>query len=341
MKKIITAIGNNILKEKLEELENYEVLGNDIQYKEGVLEFLEEKKEVEILVISEILEGEIEFKKLISKILKLKEKLEIIVFIEEDNRELKNFLYEKGIYKIYKNNQVSIDDFKNIIESENSRNTQELAEEVRKLKKIISEQENKVCEKNNQGKVISITGSYGVGKSTLIAAICRHSNKTKNRTLLIDSDIYNKSISVLYNVFPKSIDYINVKNNIIKFSKYENLFYLEKEFLERCDLLKLIQELKPEYDQILIDTSSNLNNKVYRNILEISDEVIFVVVPTLCDLKKAINMFEIIKVDYEIPINKIKLVINKENNYSVDSFIIQKMFGTKVISRKNKILRKF
>ena len=111
--------------------------------------------------------------------------------------------------------------------------------------------------------------------------------------------------------------------------------------MERCDLLKLIQELKPEYDQILIDTSSNLNNKVYRNILEISDEVIFVVVPTLCDLKKAINMFEIIKVDYEIPINKIKLVINKENNYSVDSFIIQKMFGTKVISRKNKILRKF
>ena len=101
MKKIITAIGNNILKEKLEELENYEVLGNDIQYKEGVLEFLEEKKEVEILVISEILEGEIEFKKLISKILKLKEKLEIIVFIEEDNRELKNFLYEKksDIYK--------------------------------------------------------------------------------------------------------------------------------------------------------------------------------------------------------------------------------------------------
>lgn len=341
MKKIITAIGNNILKEKLEELENYEVLGNDIQYKEGVLEFLEEKKEVEILVISEILEGDIEFKKLISKILKLNENLEIIVFIEEDNRELKNFLYEKGIYKIYKNNQLRIDDLKNIIESENSRNTQELAEEIRKLKQIISEQENKVYEKDNQGKIISIIGNYGVGKSTLISAICRHSNKTKNRTLLIDSDVYNKSISVLYNLFPKSIDYKSIKNNIIKYSKYENLLYFEKEFLERNDLLELVKSLKQEYDQILIDTSSNLNNKFYKNILEISDEIIFVVVPTLCDLKKAINMFEIIKVDYEIPINKIKLVINKENAYSVDSFIIQKMFGTREIIRKNKILRKF
>ena len=46
MKKIITAIGNNILKEKLEELENYEVLGNDIQYKEAKYSHCDVDKEL-------------------------------------------------------------------------------------------------------------------------------------------------------------------------------------------------------------------------------------------------------------------------------------------------------
>ena len=41
MKKIITAVNNPNLNEKLKN-ENYiEVIGKDIQYKEGILEFLE------------------------------------------------------------------------------------------------------------------------------------------------------------------------------------------------------------------------------------------------------------------------------------------------------------
>lgn len=341
MKKIITAIGNNIVSDNLIKSENYKILSKDIQYREGVLEFLNEVKDVDILIISEILDGEIEFKKLISKILKINEKIEIIVFVEDYNKDLNNFLNEKGIYKIYKNNELTLEELNEILESENSQRTQELAAEIRKLKKIINEQNYNLNQNNNEGKIIAITGNSGVGKSTISCIICKNSYKSKKKTLIIDFDIYNKSIPVLYNVFSKYIDYENIKNNIINVSKYEDLLYVEQEFFDNFELIELIKNLKNEYDQILIDTSSNVKSKFYKEILEISDYIVFVVVPTLCDLKKAINMFEILKMDFKIPIEKIKLIINKENNYSVDSFIIQKMFGIKVISGELKYIESF
>ena len=341
MKKIITAIGNNIVNENLKQSENYKVLVKDIQYKEGVLEFLNKEKDIDILIISEILDGEIEFKSLISKILKINDKIEILVFVEDENKELKNFLYEKGIYKIYKNNQLTIEELKDFLESENSRNTQELTEEIRKLKQIINEQNYKTNKNIENGKIIVIAGNSGVGKSTLTCAICKQFSKLKKKSLIIDFDTYNRSIPVLYNVFSKNIDYQNIKNNIIKFSKYENLLYMEEEFFENYELIDTLKNLSKEYDQILVDTSSNVKSKFYKEILELASSILFIVVPTLCDLKKAINMFEILKLDFNIPIQKVKLIINKENNYSVDSFIIQKMFGMQKITGEIKYKENF
>ena len=58
MKKIITAINNPIINEKLKK-EKIEVIGKDIQYKEGILEILENNKEINFILIDEKLPGEI------------------------------------------------------------------------------------------------------------------------------------------------------------------------------------------------------------------------------------------------------------------------------------------
>ena len=163
--------------------------------------------------------------------------------------------------------------------------------------------------------------------------LCKKLSKTKKKTLIIDFDTYNKSIPILYNTFYKNIDYENIKNNIIKYSNYESLLYIEEQFLENEGTFLLINELKKEYDQILIDTTGNFKDKYYKRILEISDNIMFIVVPTLCDLKKAINFYEVLKMDYKVPLAKIKLIINKENSYSIDNLIIQKIFGVKKINR--------
>ena len=168
MKKILTSIGNNLLNEKLLRLDKYEIPVKDIQYKEGVLEFLNENPNVDILIISEILEGEIEFKKLITNIIKINKNIEIIVFVEEESKELNHFLYEKGIFKIYKNNQLNIQEMTEILDSEMTKNAEALEKEIKKLKQIIEDQKFQERENTKLGKVIAITGSYGTRKKYAI-----------------------------------------------------------------------------------------------------------------------------------------------------------------------------
>ena len=67
MKKIITAIGNEILNKKLKKENDFEVIIEDIQYKEGIIEYLEKENNIDILIISELLPGNIELKELIEK----------------------------------------------------------------------------------------------------------------------------------------------------------------------------------------------------------------------------------------------------------------------------------
>ena len=60
MKKIITAVNNPNLNEELKKEKEVEILFKDIQYKEGILEILENKKiEIDYIIIDENLTGEI------------------------------------------------------------------------------------------------------------------------------------------------------------------------------------------------------------------------------------------------------------------------------------------
>ena len=168
IKKIITAIGNNILNDSLKQIGEYEVIGNDIQYKEGILEFLNERNDIDILIISEILDGEIDFKQLILDILKINSDIDIVVFIEKENKDLRNYLYEKGIYKIYLNNELDIDELILVLENETSQNTEALSNEIKRLKQIIEEQKININNNSKHGRIIAITGSYGSRKKYFI-----------------------------------------------------------------------------------------------------------------------------------------------------------------------------
>lgn len=164
MKKVITAIGNNILNKKLKQNENIMVVGEDIPYKEGVLEVLKEYTDIDCLILSQLLDGEIQFNILIEEILKIKRNIEIIVFVEKEDLRIRSFLYNKGIYKIYTNNELEIEEFERIILDGVNENTEALAEEIKKLKKIIEEQRINMGDKNKNGKITAITGVYGSRK---------------------------------------------------------------------------------------------------------------------------------------------------------------------------------
>ena len=129
MKKIITAVNNPNLNEKLNN-ENYiEVIGKDIQYKEGILEFLENNKNIDLIIINEKLPGEINLINLLKKIKLINEKIKIILILENENTEK-----EEKIKKI--NNKIKIINNKKINKKKIINKIKEKKKKKNYLKKI-------------------------------------------------------------------------------------------------------------------------------------------------------------------------------------------------------------
>ena len=68
MKKTITAIGNESIHNEYKRSGEYEVIGKDIQYQEGILEVFEEPNEIDLLIMSDFLPGYFSMRELIKKI---------------------------------------------------------------------------------------------------------------------------------------------------------------------------------------------------------------------------------------------------------------------------------
>lgn len=154
MKKIITAIGDPFLNEELKKYEKYEILGPDILYQEGILEKLEKNKQIDFLILSELLPGEINLIDLISKIKEKNSKIEIIIILEEEKEELKNMLIGKGIFNIFYNNKITIEEIIKIINKKVINSDEEIKEEIKLLKKMILEKE--LENKNQKNNFIKI-----------------------------------------------------------------------------------------------------------------------------------------------------------------------------------------
>ena len=147
MIKIITAINNPNLNEELIKENNIKIIGRDIQYKEGILELLENNIEIDYIIVDEKLPGEIEINKLIEKIIEKNKKIKIIITIKKDNKN-KIKLNNKKIIKIYYEKNINL----NILKNYN--NCKNLSEENILKNKIENKLNNKKT-KNNNSKIIN------------------------------------------------------------------------------------------------------------------------------------------------------------------------------------------
>jgi len=146
MKKIITAINDPTLNANLKKEAYIEIVCKDIQYKEAILEILEKKFNIDILIINEKLPGEIELINLIEKINKLNRNIKVIIILEKNNIKLEKELKEKNIINIFYNEKIEIKELINII-NEKEINKEELIEEIKRLKEIIENKKYKKIDK--------------------------------------------------------------------------------------------------------------------------------------------------------------------------------------------------
>ena len=182
MKKILTAIGNEKINNELNKIENFKVISNDIQYKEGIIEILENMQDIDFIILNSLLPGEINLFELIKKINLLNEKIKIILFIENNNPEIDKLLSDKKIYKILYNNAIEIKDLINIIKDSEIINNEELKEEINKLKSIILEnkKKNKFSHKIKSFFKDNIVNKILKNKKNIINSKSNKKDKDKN-----------------------------------------------------------------------------------------------------------------------------------------------------------------
>lgn len=317
--KIITAIGNTYINNKLRENNNYEVIGRDIQYQEGILELLDIQEEIDMIILSNNLPGEMRFEELINKIVSLKKVKEMVIFLKEKNNEIEQFLNSKKIYKIYYLNTNNYDIFFNNFCENIKKSTVQITTEIREFKGLILKNNPVIFYENNKkynGKIIVVSGNYSSGKS--IFSYILSTVIEDKKIMIIDLDEVNSIHTVL-----------RIENNTSQIAINSNVYILSKLSIlkmEEYRILELLDDLKNKFDFIIIDISINLKKSIIQLILRKADKIIFLIVPDILEIKKSKFLLEIYEWDWKISKNKIKIIFNKVNKYAISNDFINDFF---------------
>ncbi len=303
MKKIMTAIGDQNLNHKLKQENTFEIVVEDISYKEGIIEVLE-KKQIDFLILSELLPGEMSLKELIEKIKEISSSIQIILFLEKKNQELENYLYAKGIYYIFYDNQVEISKMIEIIKEEPNENKQ-LKKELEELKQLVIEKgsnQEKIREflqrknekirnkrrlaieeakkegtssEERQHEIICVSGVSGVGKSIFSVNLAKVFMENKNKILIIDFDVLNNSLHTILGIkkYPEKVASKIKNNNLLKPLQIEELIMKINSKVDLIAGISLLFDGQYQISKVKIKTIlSKLKEKYDAIIIDTSSE---------------------------------------------------------------------
>lgn len=300
------------MNNKLKEIPEYEVIGKDISYREGILEILEIKNNINLIILSNKIPGECTFESLIEKLIKFKN-IEIIVFLNEKNDDLENYLNSKKIFKIYFLNNNGYDLFLENIFSKN-----ELENEIKTLKKlIISKQKNIKKIKLIKIKNIKL---YKKREKNIVFQNGIHNLYTGCKTIII-SGVGGSGKTIISKIL---FDFIKKKNKKVFLLNIKNSNFNNYFFNNEYELKKYIEKLKEKYEYLIIDLPFEL--KKIKTILYCGDKIIFLIEPNLSEIEKSKNILDIYINDFEINVDKIKIVFNKTNKYKIAESILEEIF---------------
>ena len=355
MKKMITAINNPIINEKLKK-EKIEVVGKDIQYKEGILEILENNKEINFILIDEKLPGEIKNDELINKIKKINKNIEIIFFIKKENKKntiinenkiIKDEKIKSKIKIVYYEKEIKIEIFLNFILYGEEILEKEYEKNYTNKIDIINENIEKY--NKNQNIIISVNGDSSVGKKMTTLRLSLYLNEYNNKILIIDLNTKShKTISTIFNKKEnsKTLKKNNIKKikNIVNILKNQNLKYENKKIGRKIILnnkiiinknislitynklikIKRIKNIEKYYNFIFIVLSDNNKNNINKKIIENSNLNLLILEDNILGIDK---LKKIIEKNYNNNLKNTKIIINKNNKFSIDENIIKNIFN--------------
>ena len=266
--KILTAIGNQDLNNKLKKEKEFTILENDISYREGILEYLEKNKKIDIIILYEKLQGEINLIDLIKNIKKINYEINIFFILENKNAELENLLKIENIKNIFYNDKININEFMDELKNIKINNNEKLEEEIKILKNIISKKDEELLKyKNNNLKKIEeypstkkivFIGEENVGKSLILnnlMAVIKDKNEFEFQEININNffeiEKFNKNIFKFIFVFEINFEKIKINKKII-------------------NKLILIHNINPQKINIIFNKINkySINKKIAKNIFK-------------------------------------------------------------------------
>lgn len=280
MKTLILALNNNRLSDKLYKNKKIKILYDNLQYREAILEVLENRKNIDYILIDEKLPGEISIEELVKKIRKINKNINIIFFLEKEDIKKKDKLKKLGVKDIYINSKINI----------------------KKIIFAISDEEIKKSEKNgkenhiNNSKLIVITGKKNSGKTTITNLLLKYLLEKNKKILLINLNkkIEKNYIILLDKKYKKNEFEFNKKNifiaNEIKIN--DNIFFLSNfiEIIKRYNydyILKIFKKYYTEnYDYVLVDIGNEIYGKIKAKVVNLSDKEIVVIANDLLGIKE-------------------------------------------------------
>ena len=318
---ILVALGNKEIKEKLDKKYGERVYNFDISIKEDVLEFLKNTTNDYIVITTLNLLGNISNEEYIEKLRDLNSNNKIIVLVDNLTNQNKKMLLANEVFNIIEGNEINLDLIYNMIEKD-----EKVIYKTIYINKEISKKKRKIV----------VFGTGGAGKSFISYFLATAIAKYTNEGVVLDTyDIQNPSIDVIsnlssydYNInnFLKDIleDNYKINNYILKDNKYKNLSYLVKNMetiipnCENISFKNVINIVSNNYNYTIVDLPSFSLSSSISEMLYLATDIIFVLNPNYISLKKKKKYLEYISNILGIEKTKIKIVINKESDYSLD-----------------------
>lgn len=319
--KILVALDNNEIKEKLNIKYGNKVYNYDFSYKEDVIEYLKRYSDDYIILTRLDLPGNISYKEYILSLKKLSNKSKIVIILNKLNIDDRKFLYANEIFNIIEGNEIDIDVIYNQIETQD---------------KVVYKTIYKKPNENNTRRSIAVLGTNGAGKSFVSYLIANSIAKyTKKDVALISMDSKNSCQEILGNI--NCIDYEigeyineiskneeNVEKYVNQSNYYKNLWYIisknnyNQKNNNNINIKKFIENLENKYNYVVFDTSTCYLNTDVSQFIGWVDEIIFVINPNYISLKQAKFLLDFLSNSLNVKNNKMKIVVNKIGEFSLD-----------------------